>query len=772
MMSLMAHFNWSHVGIELAMCFAASWVLVAMLLHVPDSSSRVPLLKEGEIAPRTVRAAKTVDIESVEEAESQKQEVLQKVPQVYDFDSQAVRAWAEKWKLAIRSQRSFGGRQKLQQDLGQAVSAADYAMFKKIGFGRELESSIGFALAPLWDARIVESASLPPTGVEIVDLTTGATQVLSGGDSRGLLSADEARALVSKAATYQARSQSDARRLPWTLWPLLVREAVFNMQSRLVSPNVTPNKKESEKRRSVALKEWRAPTLRIQKGEVVVRTGDKVSHRSAFILSQMAKGDSSKARPGRILFQGLFLGCALWIFYRYLIWQFPKAIQRKKDAWVTLLVLVGSIAFFKIAAVFQIEIVAEQFQSVPGEFFLFLIPVAAPAMIMRLLVGNALSALFSAMYALGCAVVLDGFGAYSVFALLTCLLGGSFLRRCRTRTELFRAGVKTALVGGALGVILVVGVGQSLAYVSLRVGDVQSPSSMLELIVWSFLGAAVGGWLASAMTLIVTPILENVLDYTTELKLLELARMDHPLLRELVLKAPGTYHHSIVVGSLAEAACEAVKANALLTRVGAYYHDIGKIPRAEYFVENQTRGVNPHDQAKPALSAKIIISHVKEGKTLADQFGLGSAITDFILQHHGTSLVTYFYNKAKHEAAQPGSSIKPSEIREDEFRYPGPKPQSKESAILALADSCEAATRSLVEPTPARIEGMVSKIVSRAFSEGLLEEADITLREVGQVEKAFVRILLGIHHNRIQYPDQEQGLPRPKTLAFMKPGAE
>jgi hypothetical protein len=182
--------------------------------------------------------------------------------------------------------------------------------------------------------------------------------------------------------------------------------------------------------------------------------------------------------------------------------------------------------------------------------------------------------------------------------------------------------------------------------------------------------------------------------------------------------------------------------------------------------------VNPHDQAKPALSAKIIISHVKEGKTLADQFGLGSAITDFILQHHGTSLVTYFYNKAKHEAAQPGSSIKPSEIREDEFRYPGPKPQSKESAILALADSCEAATRSLVEPTPARIEGMVSKIVSRAFSEGLLEEADITLREVGQVEKAFVRILLGIHHNRIQYPDQEQGLPRPKTLAFMKPGAE
>jgi putative nucleotidyltransferase with HDIG domain len=279
------------------------------------------------------------------------------------------------------------------------------------------------------------------------------------------------------------------------------------------------------------------------------------------------------------------------------------------------------------------------------------------------------------------------------------------------------------------------------------------------------IGAFVSGWLSSAILMIITPLIENTLDYTTDLKLLELARMDHPLLRELVLKAPGTYHHSIVVGSLAEAGCEAVGAHSLLARVGSYYHDIGKIGRAEYFVENQNPQRNPHDEMTPQLSAKLIIAHVKEGRTLALEHKLGQSIIDFIEQHHGTSLVTYFYNKAKHEATKPGSHLRPEDIREEDFRYPGPKPQSKEAAIMALADSCEAATRSLVEPTPARIEGMIEKIVARAFSEGLLDEADITLREVQTVAQAFLRILLGIHHNRIQYPDQEKGLPQGATGA-------
>jgi putative nucleotidyltransferase with HDIG domain len=299
--------------------------------------------------------------------------------------------------------------------------------------------------------------------------------------------------------------------------------------------------------------------------------------------------------------------------------------------------------------------------------------------------------------------------------------------------------------------------------------DASQEFSWLGIGVWTVVGGFVGGWMSSALTLIVTPVLENILDYTTDLKLLELARMDNPLLKELVMKAPGTYHHSIVVGSLVEAACEAVGVDALLARVGAYYHDIGKIGRAEYFVENQTNGRNPHDQISPHMSAKIIISHVKEGMKMATDAKLGASLMDFIQTHHGTSLVSYFYNKAKQEASQPNARLEVKEVAETDFRYPGPKPRSKEAAIMALADSCEAATRSLVDPTPARIEGMVKKILSKAFNEGLLDEAEITLAEVNTVGRAFVRILMGIHHNRIQYQDQEEGLPkRSTTLSFIK----
>jgi len=356
-------------------------------------------------------------------------------------------------------------------------------------------------------------------------------------------------------------------------------------------------------------------------------------------------------------------------------------------------------------------------------------------------------------------LLLEKAGLFGIYVLVTSLVASASLSQCKTRGALYRAGAWASVACALLAVCLVAAWGGRIPLSS----DAEHVTG-LPVYVWTFVAGSIAGWFASALTLVFTPLLENLLDYTTDLKLLELARMDHPVLRDLVVKAPGTYHHSIIVGSLAEAACEAVGANALLTRVGAYYHDIGKIGRAEYFAENQGGGPNPHDHTRPHLSAKIIISHVKDGKVLAEKHKLGKALVDFIETHHGTTLVSYFYNKAKQEAAKPDSTISPDEVREEEFRYPGPKPQTKEMAILSLADSCEAATRSLQDPTPARIEGMVRKIIQRAYAEGTLDEADITLREINLAERSFIRILLGIHHNRIQYPDQEKGLPPPPDV--------
>jgi putative nucleotidyltransferase with HDIG domain len=347
------------------------------------------------------------------------------------------------------------------------------------------------------------------------------------------------------------------------------------------------------------------------------------------------------------------------------------------------------------------------------------------------------------------------------------LMGSLFIARCRTRTALHMAGFKTALVCGTVASLITLTWGAVLPQVGNVIPSVKEKFDLWTMLLWSFMGGAIGGWLSSVLALTLTPLLESLLDYTTDLKLLELARMDHPLLKELVMKAPGTYHHSIIVGSLCEAACESIGANALLARVAAYYHDIGKIGRAEYFVENQSSGVNPHADKKPHLSARIIISHVKEGKLLAEEHKLGKDIIDFIMQHHGRSLVSFFYNKAKQDAAQPGSGMSPEEVNEEDFRYPGPNPQTRETAIMALADSCEAATRSLQEPTQARIEAMVTKIINKALAEGLLDEADITLSEVRLVSRAFMRILISIHHSRVAYPDQEKGLP-PQNVTELK----
>ncbi len=245
----------------------------------------------------------------------------------------------------------------------------------------------------------------------------------------------------------------------------------------------------------------------------------------------------------------------------------------------------------------------------------------------------------------------------------------------------------------------------------------------------------------------VLSVFEFMFDRITNISLLEMADFNSPVLKKLMLEAPGTYHHSLVVGNLAEAACEAVNANALLARIGAYYHDIGKIEKAEYFIENQNLGSSKHEDLAPSMSRLVIINHVKEGEVLARRHRLNTRIIDFICQHHGTSLVYYFYHRALENKEED------QKIPEEGFRYSGPKPRSKETAIVLLADSVEAATRSLREPTPNRIEQEVHKIVNNKFIDGQLDECDLTLRDLEKISGIFIRLLASIYHSRVTYPE-------------------
>ncbi len=243
------------------------------------------------------------------------------------------------------------------------------------------------------------------------------------------------------------------------------------------------------------------------------------------------------------------------------------------------------------------------------------------------------------------------------------------------------------------------------------------------------------------------PVFEYIFGRVTNISLLELSDFNSPVLKKLMLEAPGTYHHSLIVGNLSEAACEAVGANALLARIGAYYHDIGKIEKAEYFSENQQLGVSKLEDLAPSMSKLVIINHVKEGEALAKRYRLNPKITDFILQHHGTSLVYYFYRRAleNREADQ--------EVSKEGFRYPGPKPKSKETAIVLLADSVEAATRALKDPTINRIEQEVHQIINDKFIDGQLDECELTLKDLEKIARIFIRLLTSIYHVRVTYPN-------------------
>ena len=260
-------------------------------------------------------------------------------------------------------------------------------------------------------------------------------------------------------------------------------------------------------------------------------------------------------------------------------------------------------------------------------------------------------------------------------------------------------------------------------------------------------GAVIGS-LSTAITIFLLPIYESWFGFTTDITLLELSDLNHPLLKRLAMEAPGTYHHSISVGNLSEAAAKATGANPLLARVGTYYHDIGKIEIPEYFVENQLSVTSRHEALTPSMSALILASHVKKGRELGEEAGIPDDVLNFIEEHHGTMVMTYFYNKALEQGAD--------ESVEDKYRYPGPRPQTRETGIAMLADAVEAASRTLDEPKPARIRNLIQRIINDRFQAGELDECPLTLRDLARIREAFEQVLMAMFHHRVEYPTRKE----------------
>jgi len=386
-----------------------------------------------------------------------------------------------------------------------------------------------------------------------------------------------------------------------------------------------------------------------------------------------------------------------------------------------------------IASILLLEFILAAVISGPLNWHSFIIPTTIVSMLLAILIDSGIAFVGTVVVALVLGGVQGGGFDIGMMTMVSGMVSIFAVHKIRTRNQVFKA-------------IVYIAVAYLWVIVSLTALRYDSLLDAGKIFVFNLLPNAV---LAPFITFMILGVFEKLFDITTDVTLLELSDLNHPLLKRLSLEAPGTFHHSMVVGNLAESAAKAIGANSLLARVGSYYHDVGRMEKPEYFIENQMGASNRHNQLTPSMSALILASHVKNGIELAAENGIPRQIRDFIPEHHGTSLMKFFYSKAVENAGD-------SEVNEATFRYPGPKPQSKETGIVMLADSVEAATRSISNPTPTKIRAFVEELVDQRFRDGELDECDLTLRDLKQIIDAFMPVLYGVFQHRIEYPDQEK----------------
>jgi cyclic-di-AMP phosphodiesterase PgpH len=373
---------------------------------------------------------------------------------------------------------------------------------------------------------------------------------------------------------------------------------------------------------------------------------------------------------------------------------------------------------------------AHVFKSHPSSTYFYL-PIASVAMLTMLLFNDVQISLMMAFMSSSLAGIILGFSLNEMLIFFLGGLAGAYkVRDARTRGVLIEAGIFVALVQIICAFLI-------------------NPVINKEIVMDLFKSLGLNGMICAFVVIATSKVFETIFGEITNFTLIELSDSSHPLLKRMVVEAPGSYHHSLIVSNLSEAAADAIGAHALLVRVGAYYHDIGKMVHPEYFTENQMVMGNKHDVLEPSMSRLVIFNHIKEGVELARKYHLNQRIIDFIPEHHGTSVMFYFYQKALAGQAEG--------LEEKDYRYPGPKPQSKETAIVLLADSVEGATRAMDEHTPQRIEDVVRKVINNKFIDGQLDECNLTLREIDKIASTFVRVLSAMYHGRVKYPDNSNG---------------
>ena len=495
-----------------------------------------------------------------------------------------------------------------------------------------------------------------------------------------------------------------------------IEEIVQDMCDSQIHPNYFFDQAKTDESLKEALKS--VSKVMIKKNQIIVKEGEPITQRQISILTELGLlGDGVSKN-----YIYTYIITAFYVVFVFVL-QYVYLKNEKKDIFNNnkLILLTLLLNLFTLATTRVFEIAS-----------LFLIPIACSPILMSVFLDSKVSIIINLLNLLLVSVIVGFNPQIILIGIISIIIVAALLKKVNQRNDILYTtmylSISVAIVVLSSGILLSNNINKILIDMTLSV-----------------LGAIISGILAIGLL----PFLEYTFSLVTNMKLLELSNPNSPLLKRLLMEAPGTYHHSIMVANLAEVAAEEIGANTMLTRVGAYYHDAGKIKRPFFFGENQLGGVNPHNKISPSLSASIIISHVKDGLELAKEYNIPSAVSDMMIQHHGTTLVKYFYYTLKN------SSDNPESVKEEDFTYPGPKPQSREAAIIMMADSVEAAVRSIQEPTVEKIENMVNNIIKDKLDSGQLSECELTFRDLETIKSCFLKVLKGIYHSRIEYPKEK-----------------
>jgi hypothetical protein len=613
------------------------------------------------------------------------------------------------------------------RDLGVLMDADVLRPLVVAGFPREAEQLVARWLADVYgDALVLTDRSHIPGDerplMVVPQVGDRDTFVLS--DYRRVKTTDEIRQLLTLAAL---RQRGEA---PWG-------GSLETVATALIGPNLFFDAERTSSARADAESRVVPQPVVVKRGETLFREGDKITPVDVAKYNALQRSRSDHGLVSE--------ASALWAFLMLVFVSLHAATRRilrsdvddtRDTSAVGLLVVLTALLARGIVA--SSSGIAELLgnQALPESIW-YLAPVAAGAMLARVLMNRLRATFYALAASIICGLMMGLDALYVVYFLLTCAVAVTVVEPSRERIAVLGAGVWTG-VFGALTVLLI-------HFVQLYVGEGELSLAVTIRPIWSMLFAFAGGIFSSFLVLALIPIFET-LGFVTDYRMLELASLNHPLMRKLMLRAPGTYHHSVVVGTLAEAACEAIGANSLQAKISAYFHDIGKVRKPQYFVENQRGGANRHNDLSPAMSAKIIIDHVVDGARMAREHNLPKPILDNIQMHHGTGLLQYFFAKAQMEADDPAT------IDEADYRYPGPKPNTRESGVVMLADKVEAATRTIKVPTEENIRAMINRIINSVMADDQFSECPLTFREIYTIADTFVQVLLGIYHQRIEYP--------------------